>query len=409
MNGLPCRRVVVPARPLAIWICVALMAPLTVAVSMAAVDLAGVRSATLEWTAASGPVAGYEVHVSRNGEPFRLEQKVSGRRATVGGSFGETIRVRVAAFAVGGELGPFSPASEAITFVETMSSSEKASLDFDGDGFSDAAAYVPANGDWAIETSRNGSMVVPSFGASGDLPEPADYDGDGVTDVAIYRPSEGAWFFHRPGGDVPGAVGSFGGHQFLPVPADYDGDGLDDIAVYDREEGAWFEKRSSAGGAVTIVAGFGGPAFDPVPADYDGDGRVDPAVYRLSDGAWFAKLSGSAGRVEIFGGLGGPSFVPVPADYDGDGIADPGVYETATGGWFWMGSHDGFSSKRAFGGAGYVPVPADYDGDGRVDPAVVRRDEGRWFYAGSRAGFQELLVGFGESGTTLLAAPRSLR
>lgn len=114
------RRIPAQTRALAIRACIPLAALAALAPTATAVELAGVRSATLEWAAASGPVDGYEVHVSRNGDSFRRQKDVQGRRATVSGSFGETIQVRVAAFArtaSGRVRGPFSPNSVPIRFL----------------------------------------------------------------------------------------------------------------------------------------------------------------------------------------------------------------------------------------------------------------------------------------------------
>jgi hypothetical protein len=67
--------------------------------------------------------------------------------------------------------------------------------DYDGDGRSDPATFLPATGTWAILLSGANylSSMTVSHGTSDDVPVPGDYDGDGKTDIAVYRPADGTW------------------------------------------------------------------------------------------------------------------------------------------------------------------------------------------------------------------------
>jgi len=96
---------------------------LLASVPAGAIDLPGSTAATFRWEAASGPVSGYHVFVSRNGQGFppAPEQQVSGREATVTGTLGESVRVRVRAFSAGGRVGPVSSASQVVRFVSAGS------------------------------------------------------------------------------------------------------------------------------------------------------------------------------------------------------------------------------------------------------------------------------------------------
>lgn len=89
----------------------------------AAVDLPGATAATLGWSAASGPVAGYAVYVSRNGSvPSGPEQRVASPRATVAGVPGDAIVVWVEAYDASGRTGPASPNSDVLRFVAEQGS-----------------------------------------------------------------------------------------------------------------------------------------------------------------------------------------------------------------------------------------------------------------------------------------------
>jgi len=83
-----------------------------------AVDISGSTTARLGWTAASGPVAGYSVFVSRNGSPpVAPEQRVTNPSATVSAELGDSLVVWVKAHDAAGNLGPASPNSDTLHFV----------------------------------------------------------------------------------------------------------------------------------------------------------------------------------------------------------------------------------------------------------------------------------------------------
>lgn len=77
------------------------------------------NSKTATWTAASGPVEGYEVEVSRNSAAFAKLGDVTGTTATIPGAVGELVKVRVRAFANDAtprRTGAWSPESVAVTY-----------------------------------------------------------------------------------------------------------------------------------------------------------------------------------------------------------------------------------------------------------------------------------------------------
>src|SRR5262245_25531 len=64
-------------------------------------------TALVRWSAAPGPVAGYNVLVSRNGGGFEEELTTPTASADIEGDPGDLVRVRVAAFDAFGNSGPF--------------------------------------------------------------------------------------------------------------------------------------------------------------------------------------------------------------------------------------------------------------------------------------------------------------
>ena len=84
----------------------------------ALVEIVGQEQATFEWSPASGPVAGYRVFVSANGDPETHYGSVyATTQATIHASFGDTVAVTVAAFDAEGQEGPRSDPSEPLRFV----------------------------------------------------------------------------------------------------------------------------------------------------------------------------------------------------------------------------------------------------------------------------------------------------
>lgn len=88
--------------------------------------------------------------------------------------------------------------------------------DYDGDGRSDAAVFVPGSGMWNVQGSKAGLMTR-QWGATGDIPVPADYDADGRDDFAVWRPSTGEWHILHASGQQ--RIQKWGTNGDVPVPA----------------------------------------------------------------------------------------------------------------------------------------------------------------------------------------------
>ncbi len=85
-----------------------------------ALDLVDQNETTIGWASAAGPVYLYGVFVSRNSEeiPAEPEQLVAQNFVTVGGEFGDSLVVRVAAYDDYGHRSPLSEPMEEINFIE---------------------------------------------------------------------------------------------------------------------------------------------------------------------------------------------------------------------------------------------------------------------------------------------------
>jgi hypothetical protein len=250
--------------------------------------------------------------------------------------------------------------------------------DFDGDGKTDFSSFSPANGNWQIEKSSNGTSSNTAFGLSGDKITTGDYDGDGKSDIALFRPSTGVWY------SLDSSNGAFRAQQFgvgtdKPVQGDYDGDGKTDIAVFRGSNGAWYINKSSGGVRIDV---WGQDGDKPLVGDYDGDGKDDLTVFR--GGLWYV-LKSSNGQW-IGASFGVSDDKPVEGDFDGDSKADIAIYRPSNGVWYVLNSSNGGYNGISFGVATDAPIPADYDGDGKTDYAIYRASEGNWYILKSTSG-----------------------
>ena len=233
--------------------------------------------------------------------------------------------------------------SSVLTIVETLSHT---AFDFDGDGRADLALFRVSTAQWIVAPSGNGSLNIPSFGATNlfDIPVAADFDGVGHAELAVFRPSTGQWFIAGHAQPV-----SFGATNYLdiPVPADYDGVGHAELAVFRPSTGQWF----IAGHAQPISFGATNFFDIPVPADYDGVGHAELAVFRPSTAQWI--IGGHAQPIQF--GAGGLFDLPAPADFDGAGRVQLAVFRPSTGQWF-IGGHPGAVS---FGAQNLFDIPIE--------------------------------------------------
>ena len=183
------------------------------------IAIVGTTSANFAWTAASGPVAGYAVFVNRNGAgyPAAPSQQVTAPQATVSGSYGDTVVIKVAAYDSSNHLGPFSADSALYQF----------SLDTDGDGIPDAQDNCPYtyNPDQK-DTGGIGSGSPPD--GIGDACQCGDVNNDGVVDnidaILILRSMAGTTPY-------PGGVTTLPGYNKCDVNGDGTCDDTDAMII----------------------------------------------------------------------------------------------------------------------------------------------------------------------------------
>jgi len=253
--------------------------------------------------------------------------------------------------------------------------------DFDGDGKSDLAVYVPESSSWYILQSHNGQIWEQQWGWPGVIPISADFDGDNKADIAVYNQSDGTWYIRR---SSDGGLWQqhWGWSSTVPVPGDFSGNGVADVTVYDSTMGDWYIRESHTG--TLRQQAWGWNATLPVPGDFDGDGITDMAVYHAAAGDWYI-LQSSNGQVRVCN-LGWSATAPVPADYDGDGQTDVAVYYPALGVWYIQQSSNDQLRIENWGWDAVRPVPGDYDGDDRSDLAVYYPANGDWYILKSSDG-----------------------
>jgi len=393
----------------------ALWAGLSVAIATAAaaVDVVGTTQATLAWAPASGPVTGYYVIVSRDAGPAQVESVSLDASETVGGSFGETLVVQVAAFGADGVAGPLSQSSTPITFVQSSSgggsgggsdggtpppagdpppdgdpgsggssgSAPAVHGDYDADGSADLALRVDQSARlWLMQAERvAGEMPLPLMPTGARLVGKGDYDANGSADLLWQNPQTGVltlWLLDRgaviDAGELDRSSLTAAEDWRVGGSADFDGDGHDDVLMFSRVAGEIEIWTLDASGvrSRTRHPGYVGARSIVAVGDTDGDG--------LAQVVWMDELSRDL-WVEAPGAAPLPLSTLKPtwrvigaADGDGDAQAELLLHEPSTGATHvWdidaraviTRARDLPSAPGAFGGCG------DFDGDGREDIA----------------------------------------
>jgi hypothetical protein len=293
-----------------------------------AVNVPGTR-ARLAWTAASGPVAGYVVEVSRNAGAFVEESRVAATAAYVSGAIGETLNVRVRAYDATGRLGPASTSSDPIFFV----SATVASADLDGNGLSDAIAVNTTNGSVnAVLLMSDGSRRWVTIGSPRDAAmRPAgfaDVDGDGRADVLLRNAATGAnelWLMRGLTYSVV-PLPTQGARFRIVALRDFSGDGKADAFFHDFETGQSLLWTLGGSGRSSVLQVDPAPLGTKLAAIVDVDGDRAPDLVWQNTGtrtldAWI--LSGVRPRAALSLGIAplGGKVVGV-GDLDANGCDD---------------------------------------------------------------------------------------
>jgi hypothetical protein len=367
--------------------------------ALSASPAAGVQvvgtSAQLQWTPASGPVAGYAVFLSLNNGPFQEIRRVAATSVQVGGAIGDSVRVRVAAHDAQGVLGPVSANSEPIDFVaSTPGPGPNPAGDLDGDGRADMLLFHAESGELhGLLLQADGTRVSVLIGTQDDPDlRPvayADVDADGRVDVLWRGTKSGANELWLLGASSFVEVGLPARELDWQVAAlrDFDADGGADLL---------WHRAASGESSLWWLDGSGvvdEEALDPAPAgralaavlDFDGDGFPDLAWKDPEGGAvevW--KMSGATATALVALGTVAPANASAEAgDLDADGDDDL-VWSGRKGkkrlvlAWFLEGMESPSTGLALQSAASRRLVGLlDVDSDGRADLVTRRKTQAR--------------------------------
>ena len=371
--------------------------------SRAVIDVPGL-SARLGWTPATGPVAGYEVQLARNGATFGgvplLLQGAGATTVLVSGLPGETVRIRVRAFDASNASGPWSANSDTIRFSPaggpaTGSSGARSAMRFAILG-SRLEVYA-ADGSLLGSSALAATAAIPVSKLKDPRSVRCDLDGDGLPEELVgFGPGSGGWVAVRDGPDA--GYGSLGWIRsnwdwynqevgaVRPACGDLDGDGRDEIVLgLGRASRGWMPVLDDLdAGFVPMPVAAGGASWIQVQWDwYDGaNGSTWPTM---------GDVDGD-GRAELVVGLGsGANGWIVILDDSSRGLA-----ELASGGWVRidLGAYNSRNGETR-------PTAGDLDGDGRAEIAVgVGQGGGSRVVLldDERTGFSRLGAGLVQSG-----------
>lgn len=364
-----------------------MLAALLVGGAAAAVDVPG-TSAGVSWTAATGPVRGYVVQVSRNGSSYREEQRVTGLSARVSGQVGETVHVRVAAYDAGGRLGSPSTPSDPITFRGAPAP---------------APAPPPPPAPAPAPTPAPAPAPTPPPAPAPPPPAPAptpganrpgDVNRDGIADALAYDEGRGELGVLL--------LRSDGTRTWQPIGRPRDGAmravGIADVDANGQADVLWRSNQSGAN-EVWLMSGANYSAL-PLPTrtvdwnvaafrDFDRDGRADVLWRRVPTGSseiWRLGASGRLGEIALDPAPRGMRLAAA-ADTDGDGSPDLVWHDPYAGKvevWQMRGTAPvAVGSFPNAPKAANIAAVGDFDGDGRDD--LMWRNSGRlvvWFASG---------------------------
>ena len=234
----------------------------------------------------------------------------------------------------------------------SVSFSNCASGDYDGDGTADVAVFRPAPGLWAIK-----GISRFYYGRAGDRPVSGDFNGDGTAAAGIFRPNDSLWAIRGLTRFI------FGEMDDQAAPADYNGDGTAEAALFRERLSLWIARGMTR-------AYFGRAGDIPVPGDYRGDSTAEIGIFRPPVGLWAIR-----GLTRLYFGRTGDW--PLCRDYTGDGTADYGIFRPQSGLWVVRNR-----SRSYYGRPGDYPVPANYTGDGTAGMGIFRGGSGLWAIKG---------------------------
>jgi RHS repeat-associated protein len=330
--------------------------------------------------------------------------------------------------------------------------------DFNGDGLSDMLFFNPETGNWrAAEGRRSGGYNFKTYANrykgydgfekirffKGNVS--GDYNGDGRSDIAFYLPEtrefvvaehDGRVFQFRSYGRLMAGIPDIFRMEWFP--GDYDGNGLSDAVLYDEPTGQWtlmlnkggsfeflrFSRKfqnlfrgdynpdgnlDSVSTSDISITGKDRAKIHFLVGDYNGDGRTDISLYDARSGKWivgenhrnesstdpvYFKLQWKLYKVftapeqKLFGND------RFSGDFNGDGFSDFLLFDRATGDWIIGETQDGTINFRIWSKAPQFKemtrwLQGDFNGDGRTDIGFFSATDGKfWIGEATASGFR---------------------
>ncbi|WP_282993069.1 SpvB/TcaC N-terminal domain-containing protein [Leptospira santarosai] len=320
--------------------------------------------------------------------------------------------------------------------------------DFNGDGISDVLFFNHQSGNWkAAEGRKEGGYNFKLYanryqGYSNEETirffkgnVSGDYNGDGRSDVAFYLPEtrdfvvaehDGRVFQFKSYGRLMSGIPDIFRMEWFP--GDYDGNGLSDSVLFDEPTGQWtlmlnkggsfeflrFSKKfqnifrndyapnGNLDGVSTNDSSKPGKDHDKVNflvGDYNADGRTDISLYDSRSGKWFVgenhrnpnkndplyfqmqwKLYKvfTAPEQSLFG------HDRFSGDFNGDGTSDFLLFDRASGEWTLGETVDGTINFRIWSRTPQFKtvtrwLQGDFNGDGRSDIGFFCANDGKFW------------------------------
>ena len=304
-----------------------------------------------------------------------------------------TITLFVKAVDLAGNL---SPSSNLLTVTIVSVTS-----DYNDDSYADAALLdrntTTNQGLWLVKSTLVGPAIPPApgfwfasgtpFGPSNAIPFQGDFDGDGKSDLAYYVPSTATWAMVDSRSVTLSTFVLGTPNLSVPVVGYFDANAPEEVGAYTYvpgQGGVW-NILSSTGGMRTVTIPIEVQGDIPVPGAYDGLGYDQLAFYRPSTGIFYVLQPG--GTIEQLnpGQGGSANLLPVPGAYDNQAYfnaaqpekTEAAVYNPYTGVYSILGPGGGIYNVSKGYQIGDIPVPADYTGSGSTQAAVFRPGTGQ--------------------------------
>ncbi|WP_243398024.1 SpvB/TcaC N-terminal domain-containing protein [Leptospira kmetyi] len=341
---------------------------------------------------------------------------------------------------------------------DTPESTQYFEGDFNGDGISDMLFFNPKSGNWKAAEGRkeggynfkiyanryqgyNNNEKIRFF--KGNVS--GDYNGDGRSDIAFYLPEtrdfivaehDGRVFQFKSYGRLMAGVPDIFRMEWFP--GDYDGNGLSDSVLFDEPTGQWtlmlnkggsfeflrfakkfqnlFRGDYSPDGNLDSVstndstkAGKNRDKINFLVGDYNGDGRTDISLYDARSGRWlvgenyrndnksdpiYFKMQWKLYKVFTIAEQSLFTNDRFSGDFNGDGFSDFLFFDRSSGEWTLGETGDGTINFRIWSKTPqFKPITrwlqGDFNGDGRTDIGFFSANDGKfWIGESTLNGFR---------------------